>query len=280
MIFKRLWSYVELTHPYAAGTIFVATVVFSLLASGSVPEPLLFVRVIGVVALGQACVGFTNELRDMPQDRLVKPYRPLVDGRANPTVATVIAWSAGIGSLLLGLTFGLVGVGFALLGTGAGLAYNFWLKGTMMSWVPYTISFSLLPLWPFAALDQWNPTLAWIWLLILPASIALNIAQSLGDIDDDRALGIGGLAERLGRQRALLLMWLTSALTIVLALLTAVPSSRPIPLYGAALVAAGLVGVAAWHCYRAPGPTAWKITWRSIAAAMGILGIGWFSAVL
>ncbi len=280
MLFKRLWSYVELTHPYAAGTIFVATVVFSLLASGNIPEPLLFLRVIGVVALGQACVGFTNELRDMPQDRLVKPHRPLIDGRANPTVATVIAWCAGLGSLLLGVTFGWEGIVFALLGTGAGLAYNFWLKGTVMSWVPYTISFSLLPLWPFAALDRWNPTLAWIWLLILPASIALNIAQSLGDIDDDRALGIGGLAERLGRQRALLLMWLTCGITITLALLTAAQSDILIPLYAAALVAVGLVGVAAWHCYRAPGPNAWNVTWRSIAAAMGILGIGWFSAVL
>jgi 4-hydroxybenzoate polyprenyltransferase len=269
-----------LTHPYAAGTIFVATVVFSLLASQGVPDPLLFVRVVGVVALGQACVGFTNELRDMPQDRLVKPDRPLIDGRASPRVARVIAWGVGIGSLVLGLTFGWVGVLFSIFGTGAGLLYNFWLKGTVMSWLPYAISFSLLPLWPFAALDNWNTTLAWIWVLILPASIALNIAQSLSDIDDDRTLGVGGLAERLGRQGALLTMWVACGITIVLALVTAAQSRLLVVLVIAALFSGGLVILAAWHCHRNPGPLSWQRAWRYVAAAMGILGIGWFSAVL
>ncbi len=276
----QMWSYIELTHPYAAGTIFVTTVVCSLLASGGIPEPITLLRVVGVVALGQACVGITNELRDMPQDRLVKPHRPLVNGRVNPAIARLLAWCVGIGSLVLGATFGWVGVLFSLLGTGAGLLYNFWLKGTLLSWLPYAISFSLLPIWPFVALENWNPTLAWIWGLIVPTSIVLNIAQSLADIEDDRTLGIGGIAERLGRNQALLLMWACCGLTAALALMTAAESSRFIVLLVAASIAVVLVGVAAWHCYQRPGLAAWQLTWRCVAAAMGILGIGWFSAVL
>ncbi len=275
----RIWSYIELTHPYAAGTIFVATVVLSLIASGGMPEPLTLVRVVGVVALGQACVGITNELRDLSADRLVKPDRPLASGRANPAVAAMLAWSVGIGSLLLGLTFGWQGVLFATLGIGAGLLYNYWLKGTVASWLPYAISFSLLPLWPFVAFQHWIPSLAWVWLLILPASIALNIAQSLADIEGDRALGTGGLAERLGHRHALLLLWLSSATTIGLALLTAPAMSRW-PVLLAAAIASGLVAFAAWRCHWHPGTAAWQMTWRAIAAAMGILGIGWFSTVL
>lgn len=278
---SRVWPYLELTHPYAAGVIFVATIVFSLLAhEGFAPDPLLFLRVVGMVALGQACVGMTNELLDLPQDRLVKPHRPLVDGRASPAIARTLAWGVGLGSLFLGLTFGWVGVLFSILGTGAGLLYNIWLKGTVMSWLPYAVSFSLLPVWPFVAFDNWKPALAWIWLLILPVSIVLNIAQSLSDIDDDKTLGIDGLAGYFGRRRALRLMWIASALTIVLVLLTGSASGLSVILVAATIIAGVLVGVAAWFCYQQPGPRAWDITWRSVAAAMGILGIGWFSAVL
>lgn len=276
----HIWSYAELTHPYAAGLILVATVVFSLLASKGGADPLLLLRVIGVVTLGQACVGITNELADLPKDRLVKPNRPLVDGRADPKVAAVLAWVVGLGSLLLGLTFGWVGVLFSLLGTGAGLLYNIWLKGTRMSWIPYAISFSLLPVWPFVALDNWKPALAWIWLLILPASVALNIAQSLGDIEDDTQLGIHGLAGFFGRGRVLVVLWASCGLAIVLALITAASSGFSILLNLAAIVAAGLVGVAAWHCHLSPGQKSWNLAWRCVAAAMGILGIGWFSAIL
>jgi 4-hydroxybenzoate polyprenyltransferase len=278
---NNLWSYLELTHPYAAGSIFMETIVFTLLADGgALDDAWRLVLVVGVVILAQACVGITNELCDMPRDAQTKPYRQLISGRVAPTTARKLAWVTGSGALVVGgVMFGWVGIVFPFLAAGAGLLYNVWLKGTRWSWFPYAVSFSLLPLWPFAALDHWRPALAWIWLLIVPASIALNIAQSLGDIEEDRAFGVGGLAEWLGTDRARLVLWGTSLLTIILALATAWPSLTFL-LMATALIAGGLIGIAAWYAHRHPGPAAWSLTWRCVAAAMAIVGIGWFHAIL
>lgn len=280
MVLTRIWSYVELVHIYAAAAIFGATVVFSLLASDGRFDLLALVRVVAVVSLAQACVGITNELRDLPRDRQVKPDRPLVDGRASPTVALIIAVLAGLSSLLLGMTFGPIGFIFAVLGLGSGLSYNFWFKGTALSWLPYTTGFSLLPLWPFAALDNWNPTLAWIWVPALPASIALNISQSLTDIEEDQEVGYGGITRRLGRKWSLIALWVMCGLSIVFALLTASLSGITLPLIIVAVVSTLLVGIAAWRCYTYPGYASWQLAWHLVAAMVALVGIGWFSAVL
>lgn len=280
LVLNRIWSYFALVHIYAAVAIFATTVVFCLFAYGGLPDAVLLLRVVGVVSLAQACVGITNELIDLPRDRQVKPDRPLVNGQADPRLARIIAITAGASSLLLSLTFGWVGLIFAILGLGSGLAYDFWFKGTALSWLPYTIGFSLLPLWPFAALDVWNPTLALIWLPALPASIALNVSQSLSDIDEDQHVGFGGITRRLGTQWSLLLLWACCALMILLGIVTVFPTGfTPLFLVSISLSTL-LVLIAAWRCHYHPGPTAWQLAWYLVAASVSVLGIGWFNAVL
>jgi 4-hydroxybenzoate polyprenyltransferase len=280
MRMTRVWSYLELVHIYAAVAVFATTVVFCLLAYGGVPDIPLFLRVVGVVSLAQACVGITNELIDLPRDRQVKPDRPLVDGRANPTVALIIACSVGVGSLLLSLTFGWTGLFFGVLGLGSGLAYNFWFKGTALSWLPYVTGFSLLPLWPFAALDNWNEQLAWIWVPALPASIALNISQSLSDIEEDYEVGFGGITRRLGRKWSLLSLWAMCGLTIVLGIVTVTPANLNALFLGSVVVACGLIGVSAWRCHYHPGTSSWQLAWYLVTAAVCVMGAGWLNAVL
>jgi 4-hydroxybenzoate polyprenyltransferase len=280
MVLTRIWSYVELVHVYAAATIGVATVIFSFLASDGHPDVLLIIRIVAVVSLAQACTGITNELQDLPRDRLVKPDRPLVDGRANPNTARLIAWIAGASSLVLGSTFGWVGLVFSVLGLGSGLAYNYWFKGTLLSWLPYATGFSLMPLWPFAALHNWNTTLAWVWVPVIPASIALNISQSLSDIEEDQDIGFGGITMRLGLKRALIALWICCALCLLLALITASFSAITPFFLGSAATATIVFLVAAWRCSVSPGPASWQLTWYLVALAIAILGIGWFSAVL
>ncbi len=280
MVVNRIWSYFELVHIYAAVAIFATTVVFCLLAAGGIPDGLLLLRVVGVVSLAQACTGITNELIDLPRDRQVKPNRPLVDGRATPRTALIIAITTGISSLLLGLTFGWYGLLFAILGLGSGLAYDFWFKGTALSWLPYTIGFSLLPLWPFAAMGAWNPTLALIWLPALPASIALNISQSLSDIEEDQHVGFGGITRRLGMRWSLRALWGCCFLMLLLGILTVYPTGLTGVFLACISISAIGVVLAAWRCYYHPGPAAWQWAWYLVAASVSILGIGWFNAVL
>lgn len=280
MTLKRILPYFELLHIYAAVAVFATTVMFSLLAYGGVPDLLTLIRVVGTVSLAQACVGITNELIDLPRDRQVKPDRPLVSGKANPTIARTIAWSAAIGSLILGMSFGWVEFVFVIMGLGSGLVYNFWLKGTPFSWLPYVTGFSLLPVWPFVALNSWNAALLWIWLPALPGSIALNISQSLSDVEEDQELGFGGITKRLGLKWSLIVLWGMCGLTILFAFATAAMVYMTPILIIALVVAVGLTLFAMWRSYTRPGNDTWQLVWYLVVIIMGTLAIGWFNAVL
>lgn len=279
-LMRSIWAYIALIHPFAVGMVVLTTAILALLAAGGMPPAGTLLRLIGVVLLSQVCVGITNELHDLPIDRLSKPGKPLVSGQARPEYARIAAALAGLGSLLLGLSFGPIGLLFAVLGTAAGLIYNYWLKGTTLSWLPYALGFSLLVLWPFAALERWAPALGYVWLIILPASVTLNLAQSLGDIESDTAQGIRGLAQRIGRRFAPAAMAIAATLTILLAVLTGSSGGRQSLLLFAATAAFSLVLMSTVRCYHRPGPASWLLAWRLVAAAMALLAAGWLGTFL
>jgi 4-hydroxybenzoate polyprenyltransferase len=279
-MWKRIWPYVALIHPYPVLMVVLATLGISLLAAGGRPEPGTLARLAGMILLSQICVGITNELHDLPLDRLSRPAKPLVSGAARPGPAAVIAWGSCAGSLGLGWGFGSLGLLYALLCTAAGLVYNYWLKGTALSWLPYALGFSLLPVWPFVALGRPGPSLATIVAVVLPASVALNLAQSLPDIESDGAQGVRSLAQRLGRRRVLPALWLACLLAIAMAIVTSLGAARPTPLLLACAVDLLLLGAMAARCQLRPGPKSWALTWKVVAAAMALLAVGWFAAVL
>jgi 4-hydroxybenzoate polyprenyltransferase len=276
----RLWAYVALIHPYPVALVTITAASFGLLAAGGAPRPGWLFRLVGVVLLSQICVGITNDLHDLPLDRHSKPHKPLVAGRVRSDVARVIAWVAGLSALTFSMSFGPVGLLGALLGTGAGLLYNYRLKGTVFSWLPYAVGFSLLPLCPFIALGLWSSALAWTCFIVLPASIALNLAQSLDDLESDGVVGVTGLANRLGPRWAPIVTWVACGIAVALALLRGVESPRARLLVSAAAVTTCLVSTAALHYHRRPGPGSRVLAWRLVAAGIAILGVGWVGAVV
>jgi 4-hydroxybenzoate polyprenyltransferase len=87
--------------------------------------------------------------------------------------------------------------------------YNLYLSRNVWSWLPYAVSFALLPLFvaQSAAKTIW-PELPMILLFSLVGVIA-HLLNALPDIEIDRKAGKGGLVVSLGRTRTL---WLASAL--------------------------------------------------------------------
>jgi 4-hydroxybenzoate polyprenyltransferase len=81
--------------------------------------------------------------------------------------------------------------------------YNLYLSRTIWSWLPYAVSFGLLPLFVVqtASTDLW-PETAMIVMFSLVGVIA-HLLNALPDIEIDRQAGKGGLAVSLGRKSTL-----------------------------------------------------------------------------
>ena len=131
-------------HPVPAFAVTMLTVLLAAsMGVGTRTAVILFVAVFS----GQLVVGWTNDLVDRERDRRVgRRDKPLAAGqisvglvRSTTGVASVVCVAT---SLLCGLAAGLLHL---TLGVCAALAYNFALKSTAFSWLPYSLAFGALP---------------------------------------------------------------------------------------------------------------------------------------
>jgi 4-hydroxybenzoate polyprenyltransferase len=87
-----------------------------------------------------------------------------------------------------------------------------------MSWLPYAVSFSLLPVFVFQTVGIW-PT----WQIIVMACLVGVIAHlfnALPDLAIDRNAKLGGLVVSLGKTKTLVVLTLLMSVLLVLLLAT------------------------------------------------------------
>jgi 4-hydroxybenzoate polyprenyltransferase len=155
-------------------------------------------------AAGQATIGWTNDAHDSAADvaagRLTKPT---VQGVIRPEELRLpIVVSATLTVPLSFVAAGWIG-GFAhIAAVASALMYNFFLARTAWSWLPYAVSFALMPLFVAQAISpaRW-PTVSLMGLSVLVGLIA-HLLNAIPDINADRDSGWGGLAVSLGRRRS------------------------------------------------------------------------------
>ncbi|MEI7031195.1 UbiA family prenyltransferase [Streptomyces pratensis] len=209
------------------------------------------------VLTGQLSVGWCNDAYDAGRDaRAGRRGKPAADG----TVGVGTVWAAAAGALALcaalSLACGVLAGTVHLCAVAAAWLYNLRLKATALSWLPYAVAFAALP----AAVALTLPGGPWPrwWTVTAGAllGLAAHLADTLPDIEADRAAGIRGLPHLLGRTgtRLALPLPLLGA-TAVLAL---GPPGQP-DIRGA--VALALAGVAALA-----GPVLGR-RWRKAALA-------------
>lgn len=102
--------------------------------------------VAGTVLTGQLTVGWLNDLLDRDRDvRVGRRDKPLAAGRIDP--GTVAAAIAGASTLVvpLSLANGRASGAAHLGAVASAWAYDLGLKRTALSWLPYAVSFGLLP---------------------------------------------------------------------------------------------------------------------------------------
>ena len=166
-------------------------------------EGIAYVIAFGVFT-GQLVVGWSNDLYDFADDlKHNRIKKPLVAGTI--TQKHLMKWLrfmvpfSFVANLLgpLGFKGGLV----YMFGISMGVAYNFYFKYNVFSWLPYALAFAALPSCIAISKDIAPPV--WMWLGGAIFGSAAHFINVIKDIDQDRASGIGGAPQRIGKRNSI-----------------------------------------------------------------------------
>jgi 4-hydroxybenzoate polyprenyltransferase len=242
---SRALALVKSSHPEPGGAV---TLAMTLLAIGVGHRGWSILGVFAAVAATQLSVGWVNDWLDTDRDRTAgRRDKPVVSGAVSRRAVGIAGLTASLAIPFLGLPFGAAAtVCITLVGVFA-LLYDWPLKSTPLSVVPYLVAFGLLPAFVVLALPGSPTPPAW-----LVASGALlgggaHFANVLPDLADDAATGVRGLPHRIGSAGstvAAVLLLLAATLTLV---------------------------------FGPPGPPSW-VGIAAAAAAVVVLPIGWYAA--
>ncbi len=272
-------GYLVLPHAVPILVVMSATAAFGLIAAGGWPGLASMVCLLGAMFGGQIAVGAVNELVDADLDAVAKPTKPIPAGLVSRRGATVVAIVGLILMVLFSLRFSFPAFALCALGTGVGVAYSLWFKRTIWSWLPYLIALPLLPIWVWTALSTVEPGLFAIYPIGAAAVVAVQIAQSLPDVEADRASGVETLAVALGATRARQVCWGAMVLAALLAAgMAPWLTERPDRVWLAAVGACGLVGLNA-IMWRQDTCLGLRASFPCVALAAVVLGIGWTTAL-
>jgi heme o synthase len=241
---SRALAVIKSSHPEPGGAV---TVAMTLLAVGVGHRGWSILGVFLAVGATQLAVGWVNDWLDADRDRVAgRTDKPVASGAVSRRTVGIAGLVAALAIPFLGLPFGLwPTVLISLVGVFA-LLYDWPLKSTVWSVVPYVVAFGLLPAFVVVSLPGHPAPPAWLVAAGSLLGAGAHFANVLPDLADDAATGVRGLPHRLG----------PAGSTVAAALL---------------LLAATLTLV-----FGPPGPPSWS-GWAGAAAAVVVLPLGWYA---
>jgi 4-hydroxybenzoate polyprenyltransferase len=200
----RLRAYLAATHfPQALAMVLLMTIATAVCGGSWSSVALVFLA----SAAGQATIGWTNDAHDAAADRAAgRSNKPTVRGELRPDDLRVpILVSATLTIPLSFVAAGWIGGAAHIAAVASALAYNFFLARTVWSWVPYAVSFALMPVFiaQASSLTLW-PTVP-VTLLSVLVGVTAHLLNAIPDIAIDRDTGWGGLAVSLGKRWSMIL---------------------------------------------------------------------------
>ena len=159
------------------------------------------------VFTGQLSVGWVNDLVDASLDSsAARSEKPVVAGALKQsTLKRVIAIVLMLTIPLSIFAAGWIGGMAHLTAIASAQVYNLYLSRTAWSWLPYALSFSLLPLFVAQAASRNLWPESSVILLFTTVGVIAHLLNAVPDIEIDRGAGKGGLAVSLGRTKSLVL---------------------------------------------------------------------------
>lgn len=165
------------------------------------------------VFTGQLVVGWSNDLYDYKDDLMHnRQNKPLVSELISQSYLkrwlTFMVPFSFVANLLgpLGFKGGLV----YMFGISMGVAYNFYFKFNVFSWFPFALAFAALP--SCIAISKEITPPVWMWLGGALLGSAAHFINVIKDMDQDRASGIGGAPQRIGKRNSIVVAGLLIAL--------------------------------------------------------------------
>ena len=188
-----------------------------------------FIIAIGVFC-GQLVVGWSNDVIDYQDDLLHnRQKKPLVSGQISLKLLQSSLRVMLLLAILMNLfgPLGFVGGGISVLAIGWAVAYNFYFKFTIFSWLPYAIAFGSLP--SCMALSKGQSPELWMWLGGALLGTAAHFLNVIKDMDEDHMSGIKGLPQRLGTKASVVtaIGLIAAAVTVILITFTSLPTPAP-----------------------------------------------------
>lgn len=156
---------------------------------------------------GQLSIGWSNDYIDAQLDKNInRRNKPVVAQGLDPAQLRIPIVVALV--MVVPLSFiaaGFVGGMAHLAAVASAWVYNLYLARTTWSWIPYAVSFALLPVFVSQSVSSntW-PTIPVVALSMLVGVVA-HLINAIPDIDIDRAARIGGFAVALGRRNSIVL---------------------------------------------------------------------------
>ena len=163
-------------------------------------------RVAIAIFAGQLVIGWSNDYLDFELDRAAhRSKKPLVSGEVDIQTLRIAIPTACIAAIALSLFSPLGGIGtlIHLVGLFSALTYNVRLKSTVLSPLPYAISFGALPWAVYLSNGVHPPT--WLYLGFILFTVAFHFLNVLKDLTLDIAQGVLGLPQCLGRKKSVAL---------------------------------------------------------------------------
>ena len=168
------------------------------------------------VFTGQLVVGWSNDLYDYNDDLMHnRQNKPLISGVISQSYLkrwlTFMVPFSFMANLLGPLGF--KGGALYMFGISMGVAYNFYFKFNVFSWFPFALAFAALP--SCIAISKEVTPPVWMWLGGALFGSAAHFINVIKDIDQDRASGIGGAPQRIGKRNSILVAAALIALGLV-----------------------------------------------------------------
>lgn len=282
---RRLLGYVRVTHPLPSAMYVVATALLSVVAAAAAHRMLggvTLARALVAVACAQIAVGSFNDYCDRDLDAAEgRADKPIVAGLISPRGAFALGVAASVVMLLAIAPLGPLPLVLGLLIEGLGLAYDFRFKGTPVSAVLFAVYFPIFPLLAWSLFGRWQPFLPWLLPFGAALGIAMNVANTLPDLDADLAAGVRGLPHLLGFRRGLAVAWGAPLAVLAAMVLLAVTGVVPVRGPGIWIAAAAtplIAGLSAALYRRRPAPATLRTTFLLQGFGVIALAGGWIAA--
>jgi len=197
----RVRGLAQACHP--GPTAAVTTVVAALSAAAG--RDLAGVALMAAATLaGQLSVGWCNDANDADRDlRAGRAEKPTVRGDVDARLLWRAAASALVAAVVVSyLAAGPVGGTAHLVAVLSAWAYNLALKTTVLSALPYAVSFGLVPVFVTYGLTPPAAPAAWLVTTCALLGVGAHLANAIPDVESDTQVDAGGLVAAIGVRRA------------------------------------------------------------------------------